>query len=282
MAFTGIAALAGAASAGTAITATMVLAAVAEVGMVLTLAGGITGNKKLMKIGGAMSLIGGVGGMIAGGLGGGAAAAGEAASSTLSSGIEGAAGFVGPSEIAPALDLGSEAASAGISSAAPSLSAETAALRPPELPSAMNPTDARLATGTQQTPGIIEQASMPQLGAPEVQGAQGPAEVAGAQAPTTPADTGMNATDRALANGTQRSPGLAPEASGSFFGKFGNWVEKNPKLFGAGLQVAGGMMNSATQTKAWNEKMALETDRVKRGNSVASFQPRGIIEGARA
>lgn len=62
--FTGIAAI----IAGEAITAAVVLTAVAEVGLILTVAGAVTGDEDLMKIGGVMSLVGGVGSLIASGM----------------------------------------------------------------------------------------------------------------------------------------------------------------------------------------------------------------------
>jgi hypothetical protein len=40
----------------------MVLTAVAEVGTALTVVGAVTGNKDMMKVGGVMGLVGGVGG----------------------------------------------------------------------------------------------------------------------------------------------------------------------------------------------------------------------------
>ena len=62
MAFGAIAAI----SAGTAVTATAVLTTIATVGTALSVVGAVTGNKSLIKIGGAMGLIGGIGGLVAG------------------------------------------------------------------------------------------------------------------------------------------------------------------------------------------------------------------------
>jgi hypothetical protein len=118
MAFTAIVALA----AGAEVTAPLVLAAVAEVGTAMTVVGAVTGSKDLMKVGGIMGLVGGVGGMVAGAAGGAAGAAGTADAAS-SDGI-----------ISSAVDSSP--------SAAPSM-----------MDAAANPTDMRLAAGTQGSIG---------------------------------------------------------------------------------------------------------------------------------
>lgn len=273
MAFTTIA---GLAAGTTAVTAVTVLAAVAEVGMALTLVGGITGNKKLMKIGGAMSLIGGVGGMVAGAASGGASAAaglGEAATETaLSAASSEALGAVGQSAIdgvtdSLITDLGGEALSAGANMA-------------PMLDTPQGIVGQQLEAGTLTKPAA--QAAGPAQSAPsvnDVAGAQGPQEPAGAQGPSTPYED-FRASE--LAEQKVGNPSNSPQSSGNFFSKFTNWAEKNPKLLSGGIQLVGGAMKGASDTAMWNEKMGLERDRFNRGNSVAKFQPRGIIEGARA
>lgn len=105
MAFTATAAIIAGSQA---VTATLVLAAVAEIGMAVTLVGAVTGNKKMMKIGGVMSLVGGVGGMVAGAFSGGAGAAGAAASGAAEGAFE--AGFVGSAASAGAAEAGMLAA----------------------------------------------------------------------------------------------------------------------------------------------------------------------------
>src|SRR3954468_1511272 len=88
MAFTAV----GAIIAGEAVTAGVVLAAVAEVGMAVTVVGAVTGSKDMMKVGGIMSLVGGVGSLAAGAFEGGAAAgAAESGGGWVSA--EGGAGF---------------------------------------------------------------------------------------------------------------------------------------------------------------------------------------------
>lgn len=103
MAFTATAALI---TGSQAVSAGLVLAAVAEVGMAVTLVGAVTGNKDMMKVGGIMGIVGGVGGLInsavqggsaaaagAAGASGGGAAAGSGVSQTAA-GVNGAMGGV--------------------------------------------------------------------------------------------------------------------------------------------------------------------------------------------
>ncbi len=79
MAFTSIAALA----AGEAVSATLVLGAMAEIGTAMTIVGGVTGSKELMKIGGTMAMVGGVGGMVNGAIGSAASTAVDGVATTV-------------------------------------------------------------------------------------------------------------------------------------------------------------------------------------------------------
>ena len=78
MAFAAVGALFSGIAAGTAVAATTALMAVSTIGAVMSVAGAVTGNKGLMKVGAVMGLVGGVGGLIAGATAGAAGAvAGE-------------------------------------------------------------------------------------------------------------------------------------------------------------------------------------------------------------
>ncbi|MDC6726480.1 hypothetical protein, partial [Leclercia adecarboxylata] len=79
MAFTSIAALA----AGEAVSATLVLVAMAEIVTAMTIVGGVTGSKELMKIGGTMAMVGGVGGMVNGAIGSAASTAVDGVATTV-------------------------------------------------------------------------------------------------------------------------------------------------------------------------------------------------------
>jgi hypothetical protein len=275
MAFTATAALI---SGSAAVTAGTVLAAVAEVGMALSVVGGITGNKTLSKIGGVMSLVGGVGGMLAGGLGsGGASAASSLAdagadAATSAAWSEGAAGLGQDTMANMGLDSAASSANSGIVSGAqsglPDLGGTIAA----------NPADLALKAGTKATPGQMtvgaDAGTQAAATVNDVAGAQMPVGVkgpAGAQGPSTPFDSTSTSLN-------------APQSSTSFFDKFSKFAEGNKTLFNSGMQLVGGALKGANESKMWDEKMALEKDRLRQtsyGNTTASFKPRtGIIAGA--
>jgi len=272
MAFT---ALTGLMAGTTAVTAVNVLAAVAQVGMALTVVGGVTGSKSLLKVGAALSLVGGVGGMVAGAASGGAAAAaGESAAAGLA-------------------EVGADAATSAAWSEGAGLGADTLASVGADqgagmIGSTMQPAAPTLEVATQQT------AAQPAAQAVQQQATQtaaegglgsnlaptGPAEIG---APLSPAD--VNPTDMRLAAGSQASPMNAPESSGSFFGKISKFANENKTLFSAGLQLAGGALKGANEAKMWNEKMGFQREQAAKANSVGNFAPRpatGIIAGARA
>ena len=159
-----IAAVAGAVFAGVEI-ATVGIAAmstfeiIAAVGAITSGVGALTGNEDLMKLGGVAALAGGVG-MFAQGKGwiGGAEKAGEAVSNT--SAMIKTQG-VGVENVTPTVDIGAEigassatsGGTAGLSDTAANITAPSSAATPSTgLIDAMNPTDIRLANGTQTTP----------------------------------------------------------------------------------------------------------------------------------
>lgn len=268
----------------TAVTATLVLAAVAEVGMALTVVGAITGSKDLMKIGGVLGLVGGVGGMIAGGMSGAAAGAGAA---------EGAAGSAAEGVADTALngsDLMSnaftESGATGAGGFGGTAASTTGAM--PELAASMpNPTDMRLAAGTQSTPGGLVSDAMgptPAATVNDVSTPAGPQAPQGPQAPSSPADLNANPLDGRLQAGTATTPGNAPVSSGKFWSSFSDFADKNKTLLSGGMQLLGGAMNGANQRDMWNQKMQLDQQNLQRvsyGNQVGNFAPTGVINGAR-
>jgi hypothetical protein len=288
MAFTGITALvAGDFAAAT------VLSAIAEIGTVMTVVGGITGSKDLLKFGGAMALVGGVGGMVNGAIGGAtavgadAAAAGaegldaaSAAANTAGAAYEatGTAGGIMDGLGGADSALSTDAASAVTDPSQLTTPSQDMAQSLNQAPS-VNPTDSRLADSTQSSP--LD--SIP--GAQDPNGAVMPPGAVGAQAPITPYDNPLNPTDMRLANGTQTTPGNGtPVSTGSFLDKLGDLVKKNSAL----LQLGGGALKGMNDRSMWDQKMALEQQRVNQtsyGNTVASQTPNprpGIISGARA
>jgi hypothetical protein len=276
MAFTAVGALV---SGSAAVTAGTILAAVAEVGLALSVVGGITGNKTLSKIGGVMSLVGGVGGMLAGGLssGGASAASGlaDAGADAATSAAWSAGEGLGQDTLTNmGLDAAGGTGGGGIintaQSAAPDLASSLS----------MNPTDAALQAGTKATPGQMAvggESAATAAGSTvnDVAGAQMPVGVqspAGAQGPKTPFDVGSNSLN-------------APQSSTSFFDKFSKFADGNKTLFNSGLQLVGGALKGANESAMFDKKVDLEQQRInqtKFGNTTSAFQPRktGIIAGA--
>lgn len=287
MAFTAVAAVIGA---GEAATATMVLAAVAEVGTAMAVVGAVTGNKELTKIGGTMALVGGIGGAIAGIGGTATGVAAEGAGATLK-GIDAAAGdaFSGAS-------AAGDAAIANYGSSAAGMAADAdlaGGLNPgldPTAPAAMDvggtqatatsaPASTSMPVGAEQETGL--QASAPS-------GAQAPDGVIG---PTSPADTypeaqsirNANSTDTSLIGGSG-----APQGFGDYFKSFSKFANDNKTLFNAGMQIVGGAMKGANDREMFDQQLALNQQRVNQtsyGNTVGNFAPTtkgGIISGVRA
>lgn len=277
MAFTSLAALAG----GTAATTALVLGAVAEVGIAMSVVGAVTGNKDLLKIGSVMGLVGGVGGMLAGsGAATGATALGEAGTeAALASASGEAAGAFGGSA---AVDATTESLLAGLESAAPQAVTQTSGLQ---------------ATSISQPGGPIIQSNV----APEVGAQMQP------PTPETSVNVGRDLTvqeaqspfsrngsdvmsDRFDAMGAKGPGGFgggtgAPQSADSFWASFSNFAKNNKELFAAGVQVTGGALNGMNQRSMFDERMNLERQRTAQtgyGNTTSNFAPRSIIAGARA
>lgn len=277
MAFTSLAALAG----GTAATTSLVLGAVAEVGIAMSVVGAVTGSKDLLKIGSVMGLVGGVGGMLAGS---GAAAGANAA--TTEAWTQGASGL-GQDVLSnvgggAATDIASDSLLAGLESAAPQAVTQTSGLQ---------------ATSISQPGGPIIQSNV----TPEV-GAQ-------MQAPTpeTSVNVGRDLTvqeaqspfarngsdvmsDRFDEMGAKGAGGFgggtgAPQSADSFWSSFSTFAKNNQKLLSGGMQVVGGALNGMNQRSMFDERMNLERQRTAQtgyGNTTSNFAPRSIIAGARA
>jgi hypothetical protein len=265
----------------------MVVAAVAEVGMALSVVGAVTGSKDLMKIGGAMSLIGGVGSMIAGAASGATGAAASAAEAGLGEAATSAALESASAEAmsayggAAAADAATAGVVSGMETAAAGGAGDLAAgLAEPSIFGSAAGTPAAAATEA-AAPSAMKVGPSVEPTVNDVATPQGPA---GAQGPTTPYDA-ANPTDQRLAAGSQSSPMNAPESAGSFFGKMSAFAEKNKTLFSSGMQLVGGAMKGANERDMWNQKMELERQRLAQtsyGSQVARFQPRSIVQGAAA
>lgn len=260
MAFTAVAALV----AGEAVTAGLVLAAVAEVGMAITVVGAVTGSKDMMKVGGIMSLVGGVGSMVAGAAGSGGAAAADGWVSA-----EGGAGYAGGA----AADAGAMGAAAAADEAVASGGGFAAdgstAFQPQQFGTST------LVNNPPQSNGILSQnmqdAVSPQAVSPQAVPDTTPSLSAGADAPAGPSapaspfdtqiagpnDIGMNTSN--LGGVQQQADALGSggqQSSGQFMDgvkKLGGWMEKNKTLAGMMVQVAGSTMSGMAQASAQND-----------------------------
>lgn len=276
MAFTGIAALMGAET----VTAALVLSAVAEVGVALSVVGAVTGSKDLMKLGGVMGLVGGIGGMmasggsgfVAGGAGGGAAGAGaDFGMAAADAGADMLAGGAGGGALGAGADFGAESVGMDVAQAAatPALS---------EIPANVAPVAPPGIVGGNSTALQKASASLNSSG----NGAQMPI---GAQSPTGPA--GVQDVGARFGTGNEGANyGVsAPDSSDSFLSKLSSFAEKNKTLLNNGMQLVGGALKGANDRSMFDEKVALEKQRLNQtgyGNQIANFAPSSIVTGARA
>jgi hypothetical protein len=260
----------------------MVLAAVTEVGLTMTVVGAVAGSNDLLKIGGVLSLVGSVGGMIAGA---GTAAAGEAAAGALSDSATDAALSAASEEAVTAsaadMALGETVGQAQLAELAggQGIVSSPVNLSPMPQPAPIGPADATKAMGNMAQTVPVPQVQADPLSVQAPQGAQAPIGPKGVDAPVSPADANVNPTDMRLAEGTQQTPMQAPSDSSSFFGKFSTWANENKTLFNGGMQLAGGALSGAAKASAEEDKMDFYRDKFNRSNSVGTWQPRGIVGG---
>lgn len=260
----------------------MVLAAVTEVGLTMTVVGAVAGSKDLLKIGGVLSLVGSVGGMIAGA---GTAAAGEAAAGALSDSATDAALSAASEEAVAAsaadMALGETVGQAQLAELAggQGIVSSPVNLSPMPQPAPIGPADATKAMGNMAQTVPVPQVQADPLSVQAPQGAQAPIGPKGVDAPVSPADANVNPTDMRLAEGTQQTPMQAPSDSSSFFGRFSEWANQNKTVLNSGTQLVGGAMKGASEQDMFDQQMNLKRDQFTRSNSVGTWQPRGIVGG---
>jgi hypothetical protein len=296
MAFTGVAALFGAAEAGAAISAGMVLSAVAEVGTAMTVVGAVTGSKDLMKVGGIMGAVGGIGSFMAGGASAVGAATADGSDGIVSSAIDGS-----PSSAVDDMGI-------------------------------TNPTDARLAAGTQSSPMAQDLANGAEAGVSPGDITAGPsastfdpfaatdpsaaadglapmpstdlssspvASVTASSAPGAVATPpvappgsmppGSTPTDYRLSTGTQTSPmpSNAPQDTVTFMNRLMSFMQdpKNKSMLQMGEKLVGGAFQGMQQEKQFQQTLDLQNRRLAQtsyGSQVGQNRPlRGIVNGAR-
>ena len=246
----------------------------------MSVVGAVTGNKDLIKIGSVMGLVGGIGGMVNGAIGGAAAGVEGLEAASTAAADAGASYEAGANVMDGLTDAAGQTMDAsgtsGMDMAADAGSPVTAPSTEMGQPIVQNAS----ATPTDATPATTDTVQ-----APETQGAVSP------QTASNPYDTPTAGADspgwgrEARTSGYTAAPGAAPSSAGNFWNSFTDFANKNKTLFGAGLQLAGGAMKGASDRQMWDQKMALEQQRVNQtsyGNTVGTTTPRpGIIAGAR-
>lgn len=272
MAFTSIAALVG----GSAASATLVLGAIAEVGMAMSVVGAVTGNKKLMKVGGVLGLVGGVGGMIARA---GTAAAGAAAGAGAGevAGLEqlGEAGGYGFTSAETGLQTLGEAGGYAVEGVSGGMDASQMASEALQ----------ELGEGQWAQPGLepgMEPNALKELGAgPELPKPEVTVDPVKPPEPSLigkpPADPTANTPQQAF-----RSSEIAAQNAGAgtlpgttatdYFKNFLKFVEDNKEFSKMAFEGLKGMAGSELED-AKTDYYKAEAGRYKYGNTVARYQP---------
>lgn len=291
--------------AGSEVTGTLALAAITEIGTVMTVVGAVTGSKDLMKTGAVMGLVGGVGGAIAS-----SSAAGETAlSETLSGGATDGAFNAAKDSAAYDASVSAESALNDAVQGTGTTSFNEAAANAGNDEALQGIIGSQRNASSLSQPDVLSSSSAsPDLASTQIQGSTPVAPdantVTGAVAPTSPAtpmgtdanaintpggSTYSNPLDQRLANGTATTPGGAPSTgnSSSFFDKFTNFVNNNKTFTDNATKLGLGLMSGAA-TSQYNEgRLAIERQKLAFGNSVGNFSPSnvkttpGIIAGAR-
>jgi hypothetical protein len=263
----------------------MVFAAIAEVGVAMTVMGMVTGDKNLTKTGAMVSMVGGLGSVAAG-------------SSMLSSAAgETAAGEVaatGASEAA-ASTAAEEASKAAIADTATESAGNIFAGAPTDAAAAGLPGSAPVG-GLEAAAGQAAPAgTMPVGTAPEIMPV-GASETAasGVSAPTGVMDVGAGfdpLKSVAMDDGTTAGINQVISAGGktnsneflSGFGKF--WDGLGPQGKGAAIQMVGGAFSGAAETERHNDMMDYRNRELalrSHGSAVARYNKGGIINSAKA
>lgn len=281
MAFTAVVALASAET----VTAVMVFAAIAEVGIAMTVVGAVTGDKNLTKTGAMVSMVGGLGSVAAG-------------SSMLSSAAgETAAGEVaatGASEAA-ASTAAEEASKAAIADTATESAGNIFAGAPTDAAAASLPGSAPVG-GLEAAAGQAAPAGTVPVGTgPDILPA-GTSETAasGASAPAGVTNVGdkfdplksVAMDDGTTAGINQVISSGGKTGSNEFFSGFGKfWDGLGSQGKGAAIQMVGGAFSGAAETERHNDMMDYRNRELalrSHGNAVARYNKVGIINSAKA
>lgn len=269
MAFAAVGAvLAGGASVAT------TLAAVAEVGMAVSVVGAVTGSKDMMKVGGMMSLVGGVGSLVTGAIsgaaaGGAAASAAEGEGGSLMSGAASAGADYANMGYEATMNAGINSATEGALSGATSGLSSMADSGVDQLgnnaSNGFSIQDAMNNASDTAKNGIVNNAAAPDALAKTATSLdKNGLSIASSADPTAVQNVANSAAspmdDIAMSPDASQSMigtvkpqvdalGAGQKMSAGSWGEkmnaLGNWMEKNKTLAGAMVQVGGGVLKNA-------------------------------------
>ena len=299
MAFAAVGALFSGIAAGTAVAATTALMAVSTIGAVMSVAGAVTGNKGLMKVGAVMGLVGGVGGLISGATAGAAGAvAGEvvgesaagsvfnaAADSQLANVAIDAASGAGTAAAGYGIDAGAafQAAGGGWAEAATDALKTFAEASPMEAVESSSSaytnqmdaaSDAFSGGKTPNAGGLSSGDTLKSLTTDAKVSDINPLDKYAGSSSNPNAANYVNQMDAA-------SDAVTSANSKDYFKGILEWVKQNDKLANNIMTVGAGALKGVSERSMFDEKMALEKSRYQYGNTVAKPYSAQPLIGAR-
>jgi len=289
MAFAAVGALFSGIAAGTAVAATTALMAVSTIGAVMSVAGAVTGNKGLMKVGAVMGLVGGVGGLIAGATGGAAGAvAGEVVGESAAGSVFNAATDATSMGAINGMDAMSDAFVASGSSGAGGFSGLAAAAD--DAISALGYTNEMdkisdlASSSSSSSSNYINQldAASDAFSGGKTPNAGGLSSGDTLKSLTTDAKVSdINPLDKYAGSSSNpnaanyvnqmdaASDAVTSANSKDYFKGILEWVKQNDKLANNIMTVGAGALKGVSERSMFDEKMALEKSRYQYGNTVA-------------
>lgn len=264
---------------------------VSEVGTFMTVVGAVTGNKDMMKLGGEMSMVGGIGSLAAGAMGAADGVLSSAATDTatdtatetasseaatkladINPGAEGDITTMTGTSAGKGLDI-----SPGANTGGDSLTGTTGVGNPqgdmPVTGATGTPGTTATTTSTTATPDVVktnDQWSIDSLKRINGTGDTLSAGVKGYDVPDLyQPGAGAQAATKAGTDG--------------FFSQFSNFANKNSTLFNAGMQLVGVAMKGANDAAINDQNAALKQQQINQtsyGSAVGSMG-NGIVSGAR-
>lgn len=299
MAFAAVGALFSGIAAGTAVAATTALMAVSTIGAVMSVAGAVTGNKGLMKVGAVMGLVGGVGGLVAGATAGAAGAvAGEVVGESAAGSVFNAATDATSMGAINGMDAMSDAFVASGSSGAGGFSGLAAAAD--DAISALGYTNEMdkisdlASSSSSSSSNYINQldAASDAFSGGKTPNAGGLSSGDTLKSLTTDAKVSdINPLDKYA--GSSSNPNAAnyvnqmdaadaaTTTSKDYFKGILEWVKQNDKLANNIMTVGAGALKGVSERSMFDEKMALEKSRYQYGNTVAKPYSAQPLIGAR-